>query len=163
MFRFSNPGLLALAGGLLIVPLASQAGEFNLRHTEKVMTQLIERSMEERGVASTSVALVKDDKIVWKAAFGYSNLRTKTLATPDTIYSTGSTFKSVTATAIMQLQEQGKLSLDDSINRYLGESRVQDRLQSEVAVNFHHLLSGWSGLLPGASVKPIWGRELPPT
>lgn len=163
MFRFSTPALLVFASGLLLAPLASQAGEFNLRHTEKVMTQLIERSMEERGVASTSVALVKDDKIVWKAAFGYSNLRTKTLATPDTIYSTGSTFKSVTATALMQLQEQGKLKLDDPINRYLGENRVQDRLQAEVPVNFHHLLSGWSGLLPGASVKPIWGRELPPT
>src|SRR5680860_190302 len=86
---------------LALLPLASLAGEFDLKYTEKVMTQLIERSMEERGVASASVALVKDDKIVWKAAFGYSNLRTKTLATPDTIYSTGSTFKSVTATAIM--------------------------------------------------------------
>lgn len=163
MFRFSTSGLLVLASGLLLAPLASQAGEFNLKHTEKVMTQLIERSMEERGVASASVALVKDDKIVWKAAFGYSNLRTRTLATPDTIYSTGSTFKSVTATALMQLQEQGKLSLNDPINRYLGENRVQDQLQAEVPVNFHHLLSGWSGLLPGASVKPIWGRELPPT
>jgi D-alanyl-D-alanine-carboxypeptidase/D-alanyl-D-alanine-endopeptidase len=163
MFRFSTSGLVVLASGLLLAPLASQAGEFNLKHTEKVMTQLIERSMEERGVASASVALVKDDRIVWKAAFGYSNLRTRTLATPDTIYSTGSTFKSVTATAIMQLQEKGKLSLDDPINRYLGENRVQDQLQAEVPVNFHHLLSGWSGLLPGASVKPIWGRELPPT
>lgn len=163
MFRFSTLGLSVLASGLLIAPLASLAGEFNLRHTEKVMTQLIERSMEERGVASVSVALVKDDEIVWKAAFGYSNLRTRTLATPDTIYSTGSTFKSVTATALMQLQEQGKMSLDDPINRYLGRNRVQDQLQAEVPVNFHHLLSGWSGLLPGASVKPIWGRELPPT
>jgi len=153
--------LIALT--LCLAPLASQAGEFDLRKTEKLMTQLIERSMEERGVASTSVALVKDDQIVWKAAFGYSNLRTQTRATPDTIYSTGSTFKSVTSTALMQLAEQGKLSLDDPINLYLGESRVQDRLQAEVEVNFNHLLSGWSGLLPGASVKPIWGRELPPT
>jgi D-alanyl-D-alanine-carboxypeptidase/D-alanyl-D-alanine-endopeptidase len=152
-----------LAALLITLPLASMAGEFNLKKTEKIMTQLIERSMQERGVASTSVALVKDDQIVWKAAFGYSNLRTKTLATPDTIYSTGSTFKSVTATALMQLQEQGKLSLDHPINRYLGENRVQDRLQSDIEVNFHHLLSGWSGLLPGASVEPIWGRELPAT
>lgn len=148
---------------LALIPFAGQAGEFDLEKTKSVMTQLIERSMEERGVASASVALVKDDEIVWKAAFGYSNLRTKTLATPDTIYSTGSTFKSVTATAIMQLVEQGKISLEDPINRYLGENRVQDQLQAEVPVNFDHLLSGWSGLLPGASVKTIWGRELPPT
>jgi CubicO group peptidase (beta-lactamase class C family) len=163
MFRVKSTHCQIFAALVFALPLLSEAAEFNLRKTESIMSQLIERSMQERGVASASVALVKDDQIVWKAAFGYSNLRTKTLATPDTIYSTGSTFKSVTATALMQLQEQGKLSLDDPINRYLGRNRVQDRLQAEVAVNFHHLLSGWSGLLPGASVKPIWGRELPPT
>jgi len=163
MSRINPTHRLILASLLSIIPLAVQAGEFDLKKTQKLMTQLIERSMDERGVASTSVALVKDDKIVWKAAFGYSNLRTKTLATPETIYSTGSTFKSVTATALMQLAEQGKLKLNDPINRYLGEDRVQDQLQAEVQVNFNHLLSGWSGLLPGASVQPIWGRELPPT
>jgi len=163
MSRINPTHRLILASLLSIIPLAVQAGEFDLKKTQKLMTQLIERSMDERGVASTSVALVKDDKIIWKAAFGYSNLRTKTLATPETIYSTGSTFKSVTATALMQLAEQGKLKLNDPINRYLGEDRVQDQLQAEVQVNFNHLLSGWSGLLPGASVQPIWGRELPPT
>lgn len=164
MFRsLSKTFVLIPAILLAFSPVIIQAGEFNLKHTEKVMTELIERSMEERGVASVSVALVKDDKIVWTAAFGYSNVRTKTLATPDTLYSTGSTFKSVTATAIMQLQEQGKLSLDDPINNYLGVNRVQDQLQAEVPVTFNHILSHWSGLLPGASVQPIWGRELPPT
>ncbi len=148
---------------LITLPLSSQGGEFNLKKTQKVMTQLIERSMEERGVASVSVALVKDDEIVWKAAFGYSNLKTKTLATTETIYSTGSTFKSTTATAIMQLVDQGKISLDDPINQYLGKNRVQDQLQSEQRVTFEHILSHWSGLRNGVAVEPIWSRKLPQT
>ncbi|MHB1328765.1 MAG: serine hydrolase domain-containing protein, partial [Gemmatimonadales bacterium] len=39
----------------------------------------------------------------------------------------------------------------------------QDRLQSEKAVTFNHILSHWSGLTPGATTKPIWGRVLPKT
>ncbi len=161
----SRLSFLRLPTALLLaaLPLFSQAGEFDLRKTEKTMTQLIEREMQARGIASVSVALVRGDEIVWKAAFGYANLKTRTPATPDTIYSTGSTFKSATATAILQLAEQGKLSLSDPINQYLGDSRVQDQLQSEKRVTFEHILSHWSGLRSGASVQPIWSRQLPPT
>jgi len=111
---------------------------------------------------------VRNDSIVWKAAFGYANVRTKTPATPDTLYNAASTFKAVTATALMQLAEQGKLNLDHSVNRYLGESPIRDRIQSEKSVTFTHLLSHWSGLtsFPArtqAAMKPIWGRELPKT
>jgi CubicO group peptidase (beta-lactamase class C family) len=108
-----------------------------------------------------SIALVRGDSIVWKAAFGYANVRTRTPATTETLYSTGSSFKSVTATAVMQLAEQGKLKLDDPINRYLGESQVHD--QSDKPVTFTHILSHWSGLRNGAETKPIWGRTLPKT
>ncbi len=154
---------LALALLLGTFPLASQAGKFNLKTTQRVLTNLIEQSLEDYGVPSISIALVKGDEIVWTAAFGYSNMRTKTLATTDTIYSTGSTFKSATATALMQLQEQGKLSLDQPINVHLGDCKVQDRLQSDKQVNFEHILSHWSGLTAGAETQPIWGRKLPKT
>jgi CubicO group peptidase (beta-lactamase class C family) len=119
--------------------------------------------MDEKGIPSVSIVLVKGDEIVWTEAFGYANVRTKTAATPDTIYSTGSTFKSVTATALMQLVEQGKCTLDDPVNQHLGDIRIQDRIQSEQQVTIRHILSHWSGLLTGTNIKPIWGRELPMT
>jgi CubicO group peptidase (beta-lactamase class C family) len=144
-----------------VTPLAAQTGRYDPEKTKTVLSGLIERAIQERGVPSVSIALVKGDSIVWKAAFGYANVRTRTPATPETIYSTGSTFKSATATALMQLVEQGKFSLDHPVNRYLGEDQVQDRLQSEKPVTFTHILSHWSGLTAGAITKPIWGRELP--
>ncbi|MCU1328311.1 MAG: hypothetical protein JWN34_3681 [Bryobacterales bacterium] len=133
-----------------------------------MLTGLIEKRLRESGVPSISIALVRGDAIVWKAAFGYSNVRTRTLATPDTLYNAASTFKPVTATALMQLAEQGKFKLDDPVNRYLGEHPIRDRIQSEKPVNFIHILSHWSGLTswPGrgeATMKPVWGRELPNT
>jgi len=145
-----------------VTPIAAQDG-LDLEKTKTVLTGLIEKVLDERGIPSVSIALVKGDEIVWTEAFGYANVRTKTAATPDTIYSTGSTFKPVTATALMQLVEQGKCKLDDPVNQHLGDTRVQDRIQSEQPVTIRHILSHWSGLLTGENVKPIWGRELPMT
>ncbi len=158
------------ANALLLIPsifmaFASSAappvGQFDLERTKAVMSRLIEQKMKERGVPSVSIALVRGDSIVWKAAFGYANVRTKTPATTDTIYCTGSTFKSATATALMQLEEQGRFKLDQPVNKYLGDVQVQDRLQAEKPVTFRHILSHWSGLTAGAETKPLWGRELP--
>jgi len=149
---------------LLVLPRSAaiaQNGRFDLEKTKRVLTSVIEKTLADNGVPSMSIALVRGDSIVWKAAFGYTNMRTRTPATTETLYSTGSSFKSVTATAIMQLAEQGKLKLDDPINRYLGESQVHD--QSDKPVTFTHILSHWSGLKNGAETQPIWGRKLPKT
>ena len=149
-------------------PVEMKSGQFDLDKTKTVLTGLIEKTLNEKGVPSISIALVRGDEIVWKAAFGYANVRTKTPATPETLYNAASTFKAVTATALMQLAEQGKFKLDHPVNRYLGDFPVRDRMQSDKPVTFTHMLSHWSGLTswPGrgeATMKPIWGRELPRT
>jgi CubicO group peptidase (beta-lactamase class C family) len=149
--------LVVLPGSAAI----AQNGRFDLEKTKTVLTGIIQKTLAENGVPSMSIALVRGDSIVWKAAFGYSNLATRTPATTETLYSTGSSFKSVTATAVMQLAEQGKLKLDDPINQYLGESQVHD--QSDKPVTFTHILSHWSGLKSGAETEPIWSRKLPKT
>lgn len=149
-------------------PGTAKDGRFDLEETKTVLSGLIEKTLKDKGVPSISIALVRGDSIVWKAAFGYANVRTKTPATPDTIYNAASTFKAVTATALMQLAEQGKFKLDDPVNRYLGDFPVRDRVQSDQPVTFIQLLSHWSGLTswPGrgeTTMKPIWSRELPKT
>ena len=149
---------------LLIAPASSalaQGGKFDLQKTKTVLSGLVEKTLADNGIPSMSIALVRGDSIVWTAAFGYANMRTKTPATTETIYSTGSSFKSVTATAVMQLAEQGKLKLDDPINKYLAESQVKDSISKPVT--FAHILSHWSGLRNGAQTQPIWSRRLPPS
>jgi len=148
---------------LVVLPgsAIAQNGRFDLEKTKTVLTSVIQKTLAENGVPSMSIALVRGDSVVWKAAFGYANMHTRTPATTETLYSTGSSFKSVTATAVMQLAEQGKLKLDDPINRYLGESPVKD--SSTKPVTFTHILSHWSGLKNGAETQPIWSRKLPKT
>jgi len=156
----THAALLALLGFLmpLLAADTAHAGEFDLETTKEVLQQLAERELD-RGVASVSLALVRDGEIVWKAAYGYANYRMKTPATPETIYVTGSTFKAVTATGILQLVEQGKCKLDDPINQYLGEDRVHDN--KEKPVTFRHILSHTSGLNPGDRTVNVWSRTLP--
>src|SRR5436190_8498120 len=122
------------------------AAQFDLDRTKRVLTELIERALKEKGIPSISIALVRGDEIVWKEAFGYANVRTKTPATPETLYNTGSTLKAVTATALMQLAEQGKFKPDDPISGYPGDPKLADGQPSAKQVTFTHLPSHWPGL-----------------
>jgi len=79
--------------------------------------------LQETGVPSASVAVVQHGKLVYTHAYGLARLATDSSpavpATPDMRYSIGSISKQFTATAILLLQEQGKLSLDDPVGKYV--------------------------------------------
>ncbi len=76
--------------------------------------------LSETGIPSISIALVREGKVAWTAAYGLANVGAQVPATTDTYFSTGSTFKFVTATAILQLIEKGKLELDTPLNQVVG-------------------------------------------
>jgi CubicO group peptidase (beta-lactamase class C family) len=75
--------------------------------------------MEQRGVPSASVAVVQGGKLVYTHAYGLAHISPDKAATPDMRYSIGSISKQFTAAAILMLQEQGKLSLDDAVGKYV--------------------------------------------
>src|ERR1043166_7338404 len=91
------------------------------------------------GAPSASVAVVRDGKLVYANAYGLAKLEPKTPATPQMRYSLGSISKQFTAAAILMLAEEGKLSLDDKVVRWLPElTRAKD-------VTIRQLLSMTSG------------------
>ena len=71
------------------------------------------------GAPSASVAVVRGGKLVYEQAWG--DARTGTPATPAMRYAIGSVSKQFTATAVLLLAEEGKLSLDDSVARWFPE------------------------------------------
>jgi D-alanyl-D-alanine carboxypeptidase len=75
--------------------------------------------LELHGVPSASVAVVKGGKLVYTHAYGKAHIDPDQPATPDMRYSIGSVSKQFTAAAILLLQEQGKLSLDDAVEKYV--------------------------------------------
>ena len=79
--------------------------------------------LESTGVPSASIAVVQHGKLVYTHAYGSARIATASSpavpATPEMRYSIGSISKQFTATAILLLQEQGKLSLDDPVGKYI--------------------------------------------
>jgi CubicO group peptidase (beta-lactamase class C family) len=75
--------------------------------------------LEQTGVPSASVAVVEHGKLVYTHAYGKAMLDPTLPATPEMRYSIGSISKQFTAAAILLLQEEGKLSLDDAVGKYV--------------------------------------------
>jgi D-alanyl-D-alanine carboxypeptidase len=75
--------------------------------------------MEQRGVPSASVAVVQGGRLVYTHAYGKAHIDPDKAATAEMRYSIGSISKQFTAAAILLLQEQGKLKLDDPVGKYV--------------------------------------------
>lgn len=92
------------------------------------LEQLID-SMPQRGIPTCDLAVTIDGEQVFRRAAGFSDEQKTKPVSPDDLYWIFSASKLITCTAAMQLIEQGKLSLDDPVSRYLpafGELTVRN-------------------------------------
>ena len=137
--------------------------DVDLEFVKRRLAEHIKRTLADTGIPSFSIALMKDDRIVWTEAFGYANATLKTAASPATIYAVASCFKPVTAMAVMQLVDKGLVKLDDPINQYLGQHSVADLTDEGKPVTIRHLLSHYSGLTVSTELVSVWERKLPKT
>ncbi|MDT7814940.1 MAG: D-alanyl-D-alanine carboxypeptidase [Acidobacteriaceae bacterium] len=114
--------LLPAAATLLLAPaiLSQTANPLPSEVTARI-DAAAEKQLAATGVPSASVAVVKDGQIVYVHAYGKARLDPPLAATPDMQYSIGSVSKQFTAFAMLLLQEQGKLRLDDPVSKYLPE------------------------------------------
>jgi CubicO group peptidase (beta-lactamase class C family) len=71
------------------------------------------------GAPSASIAVVQDGRVVYTHAYGHARLDPPKAASPEMRYSIGSISKQFTSTSILLLAEQGKLSLDDAVGKYV--------------------------------------------
>ncbi|MEJ0089438.1 MAG: serine hydrolase domain-containing protein [Limisphaerales bacterium] len=80
---------------------------------------LIKDEIAKHQIPGLALEVVQQGKQVKTAAYGFANLEWNVPATPETIFEIGSVTKQFTAVCIMLLAEEGKLSLDDKISKYL--------------------------------------------
>jgi CubicO group peptidase (beta-lactamase class C family) len=109
----------------------------------------VEQQMRRLNIPGASLAIVEGDKIVHLRGFGQARPGGEA-PSPQTPFVLGSTTKSFTALAVMQLVESGKIELDAPVQRYLPWFRVADP-QASAQMTVRHLLYQTSGLpgLPG--------------
>ena len=148
-----------------IVLFASSNAHAQTVNIDRVVAELepeIQRMMLAGNIPSTSIALIDGDKVVWTNAYGYSNLWARTPATPNTVYLIGSTFKAMSTIALLQQMEQGKFKLDDPVNKYLTDFKIQGE-DPQHPITFRHLLTHTSGLPGDFGGFPVWGDTVPPS
>src|ERR1041384_1107735 len=137
-FRF----IINTVGPVIVVVLltfaASAQTQLPADLTQKIDT-VVTDALTRSGVPSASIAVVKDGQVVYVKAYGDAKLEPKTAATSQMRYSIGSISKQFTAVALLLLQEQGKLSLDDKVAKFIPD------LTRANEVTIRQLLSHTSG------------------
>ncbi|WP_082726698.1 serine hydrolase domain-containing protein [Paenibacillus riograndensis] len=115
---------------------------------EETLTPLLNKIMEADHIPGTAVVVTEGDRIVFSKGYGYADVGKQLPVDPGhTVMRVGSLTKSMTATAVMQLQEQGKVAMDQDINTYLPGFKVP--LFHGHPITLHHLLTHTAGLDEG--------------
>src|SRR5438552_11261270 len=153
---------ISLAAILLIIPRIAVAQTVNIDRVVAELEPEIQRTLLAGNIPSASIALIAGDRVIWTNAYGYSNLWARTPATPSTVYLIGSTFKAMSTIALLQQVAQGKFKLDDRVNDYLTDFKIQGE-DPQHPVTFRHLLTHTSGLPADFGPFPEWGDTVPPS
>ena len=109
---------------------------------DSTYTTLLKRNK----VTGTSIAIVDNGEIVYATGYGFSDLENKKKADANTIYGIGSITKTFTALSIMQLQEQEKLRVTNSIKDYLVDLKIENPFNDINQIYISDILCHTSGL-----------------
>ena len=111
--RFAVVLLAALTG------LSAQSQPQLPSDVREKIDKLVTETLARTATPGASLVVVKEGQIAYLNAYGNARLDPQTTATPEMRFCLGSLSKPFTAEAILLLQEQGKLSLDDKVSRFL--------------------------------------------
>lgn len=137
--------LYMLIAALSATPLIGQPGAGpSLSPTETDYSKKADEFLaqwDKKDMPGCSVGAVKDGKVVYKRAFGSANLDHDVPNTTTTLFNLASVSKPFTAMSIALLAEQGKLSLDDDLRKYVPEMPKYDE-----TITLRHLIHHTSGI-----------------
>jgi CubicO group peptidase (beta-lactamase class C family) len=106
-------------------------------------------------VAGMSVAVIRGRDTIVMKGYGFADIENDVAATARSVYRIGSITKQFTAAAVMQLVEQNKVALDDSIGKYLPHLAGSWR-----GATIRQLLNHTSGIPSYTSAGPRWTRRM---
>ena len=132
----------------------------NYDYVKEYITWLAQKEMKKNQVVGLSIAIVDDQRTVWAQGFGYADKKGIKPATAETVYRIGSISKLFTVMATMQLAEQGRIDIDQPLQRYLPEFSVKTRFSNADPITLRSIMTHHSGL-PSAVAKGMWDSEPP--
>jgi len=138
--------------------------EDNLLSWDKTKTKkwTLKERMAFYNMNAVSIAVIKDYKIEWSKAYGYADVAENRKATSQTLFQAASISKSINSLGQLKLVEQGKLGLDDDINKYLKTWKFPyDSVSKGTKISLANLLSHKAGLSVHGFGGYQKGKELP--
>ncbi len=131
-----------------------------LNHSIRFIKSWLQFRYEREEVPGFVVAIAHKGKILMNEAYGYADLKQKTKLTPQHIFRIASHSKTFTATALMQLQEQGKLRIDDYVVDYLPWLKDhKDKKWQRITIR--QLMSHGAGMIRDGLNADYWQLERP--
>jgi CubicO group peptidase (beta-lactamase class C family) len=115
-----------------------------------IIDAYVEAEMKRLNVPGLALLVLRDGKVIKRKGYGFADLDKKIPVTPDHTFDMGSIGKSMTATCVMKLVEQGKVKLDEPIRTYLSD--VPDSWRN---ITVRHLLTHTSGIAEYAAIPTI--------
>ncbi len=141
--------LLALGGGAMVAGAAEPAPVVAEAHAE--LQRQIEAILRRTQTPGAGVAIVRREGPEWIAGIGLADVSANVPATGDTLFRIGSTSKGFAALAILKLQEDGKLKLEDTVRSHAPTLAFENEWEETHPVRIVHLLehtTGWDDLGP---------------
>lgn len=132
---------------LMLVPLCAYPQTNDPKKIDfSALRREISVRMGQEDVPGLSVAVARDGTIIWQEGFGWADIEKRIHATANTPFYTASVTKSITATAVMQLKEHGKIVLDRPVNDYLGAAKVHSPQWNAEEATVRRMMTHTSGL-----------------
>ena len=119
---------------LLVTPCAAQEAV-----TTKV-DEFVAAEMGRQRIPGVSLVVLKEGKTILAKGYGFADVEHQVAVKPETVFQSGSVGKQFTATAVMMLVEEGKISLDDKISKYFTDAPA-----SWKDITVRHLLTHTAG------------------
>ncbi len=137
---------LVVAISLLLVYTTSYSqNDPQLKSLDEDLNSYFKGVIETQKFVALGACIIKNDEVIWKGSYGYSDLENKKLLIANDIIQIASLSKTVTAAALMQLFDKGLFNLDDDINNYI-PIKVRNPNFPDKPITFRMLLTHTSSL-----------------
>ena len=133
-------GTVPPAADVVLAPVSTLAAGVT-QTTQNEVDQAMQGQLVEQRIAGMTLVVVRDGTVIYGKGYGYADRETARPVKPEDRFEIGSISKSFTATAIMLLVEDGKISLDDKLDKFIASAPPQWS-----GITIRHLLSHTSGL-----------------
>lgn len=127
------------------LPIAAYAENEDNQELRSKVDAYMEQAMADQHIAGATLVIVKDGQVVMKQGYGYADIENQKLVDPNvTMFRIGSVSKVLTAIAALQQVERESLRLDQDVNAYLSDFKVNNSYNTPLTLS--HLLTHTSGL-----------------